>query len=194
MAAQDLVTLPEVLAHLTLSAEPAGGILPAMITEASEAIVEHCKRELLSATYTELVDGGRERLRLKNRPVTSITSITDHSVAVADRVAETVATYRLEREGASGLVILVDEDLGTPTLAYWGGGKQRWEVVYVAGWALADMPGPVKMATKMLVATWFENRTPGVHAEKLGDWSAQREKGLPTEIARLLSPFVRVNF
>lgn len=178
----DLVTLPDVLKRLELDTAPPSGVLADLITKASAAVEGHCGRSFTQATFTELIDGGRENLMVRRPVIASITKILDMAKAQSPEDPEAATSYGFDPE--RGFVFRTDATLQQPTGAPWGEGRRRWAVTYVG--ASGGPPEEVKDATIDLVVIRFLRRDPGTTSEKLGDEATEHTNELPREVRRKL--------
>jgi len=188
----DLIELEYALDYLGLprDAKDKAGLVPILISAASADFEGWCRRPFIQASYTEDVKGGRERLRLKHRPVSTLTSVTDR-VALPLAVKPTTE-YREDAD--AGFIFLTDTATGVDTEARWGGGRGRWRVVYTAGYTLATMPDDVRVAVADLVVVRFGRRDGGENEESRGDWKSVRTLGIPKRVQDTIDRYTEEEF
>jgi hypothetical protein len=179
VAAGDLITLSyatDILPGMTAQKLNA---LPALITAASDAIRDYCKRDFFPITLTELYDGdGTTILLLNLYPVTSIASITTGMPDNPDVMDP--ATYGFKSKTGE---VRINSSLGfDPFIPSdgWGfsgrfpSGWQNIQVVYSAG--LSSVPTPVQQACVQVVsALWdYARRDNSIDGERWEDYSTSR--------------------
>lgn len=77
MAAGDLTTINNALAWINCQSDDGFGTVQRLITVVSTMIKNNISRQILSATYTTVLDGrGRTRIMMPNTPITAVTSVT----------------------------------------------------------------------------------------------------------------------
>ncbi len=177
-----LCTLEQVCAKLSLNpAKLPQTVLTRlndMITGVSAAARSYTGNKFETATYTETFDGNVKSFYLKNRPVLSAQSVTvlDLTQAQGDQQQDP-STFGVDL--AAGLVFPATQQAPAFTLdggaagwpqgplMLWGFGRQRWMVSYQAG---IGVPDDVSDAVADWIAS-LKNITPGVTAERIGDYS-----------------------
>ena len=149
-----LFDLTDLAAYLQQDIDTASATLAR--TMATGLIVNYTNQNIESATYThKLPIDGNATIRLPQRPVTAITSVT---VAGVTLTADTDWDW----DGITALVVL---DGYTPDDEDW-----QATVVYTAGYA--TVPADVK-AVALDLAAQFYTRTPGVASESIDDYRVQ---------------------
>ncbi|KKN70768.1 hypothetical protein LCGC14_0427630 [marine sediment metagenome] len=122
-----------------------------LIARATDRIEEECDRKLISATFTELIDGGHDPLiRLSNPPIASITSLhedTDQTFDGTTLIA--AADYIFDRDNSGGFV-------RKKANVNFAEGFQNVQAIYVGGFA--TIPAALEQAAMTLVCWWFSNR------------------------------------
>jgi len=197
--AEDLVTLAQVQTRLGLDHESPidtsqDALINQLIDGVSAAVEAYCRVTFAQAsppaTITEYVDGGGKVLLLKQRPVLTLTSVSDRQDSPPS--ALTAPEYELDDE--AGTIYRKINYSGHPSGATWESGRRRWEVIYTAGYLTC--PADVQQA----VLRWIESlmRSGDVQSEKLGDYAytlkAQADAGSvtpPDDAALLLAPYVQ---
>lgn len=184
----DLIELEYALDYgdMPRDAKDKQGILALLISACSQEFRGLCGGVVfLAASYTEDARGGRERLKLKHRPVTALTSITDRMNIPL--VVKPAAEYRTDL--SAGLVYRTDDTTGIDTKAHWLAGRNRWRVVYDAGYALAAIPEDVKIAVAELVNARWEVKNGLEIEERRGDWTSKRTDGIPKRVLEIAARY-----
>ena len=177
-------------------------MLTALVEQADAAIKKYCGRTLESATFTEYPKGYHTRsLRLKEQPVTSITSV--HVDSLREFNASTLLTAGTDYQLINNMLFRVN--------GVWPGARENRfgllfdaqvpsdgviKVVYVAGYA--TVPADLTLAADMLVAYLLQSRISAApyNSESLEDYSYSRdgagnEPMIPATIRAYLAPYVR---
>lgn len=186
----DLVTTAEVA-----SSWPGFSKLPAteqaaLISEASQAIEDYCRRSFGSGVVTETQDGsGWGRIWLRRRPVISVTSVTVNQTAYTNSGGTdwqvNLRTGELVR--GSGLS---DSRFASP----FPRGTNNVVIIYTYGFAA--VPSPVKRACRIVIRQMSEaTKVAGVYtSERIGDYQYQldptRQYAIPDAALRLLASYV----
>jgi hypothetical protein len=174
-----LTTLDEVKDMLNFSDDTHNDRLEAEILAVSQAIEDYCNRTFMERTLSsEKIDGdGTIELRLRY-PIIEISSISNDGVSV-------VETTNYEQYARTGLVILTDGTI-------WANGHKKITITYRYGYAYDDLPRSIRSAANLWVMKRFsdirENRV-GVINVNRGDESLTYEKGMPTEVKRLVDGY-----
>lgn len=157
-------------------------MLEVIVNAVSEEIEGDCGRHFETAARTETYSGrGDYRLRLKNRPVTAVTSVKVGTVTVTD--------YTTESE--SGILVRKDGDkIGT-----WPLGVRNIEVTYTAGYVLPKaasgrtLPWAVELAALLLAAAEYTLRDKaGLRGETFEGLTLTFDRW-PENVRRLLAPY-----
>lgn len=184
-----LISLNDAKAFLKVTANTDDGIIGDLINGVSQMINQYCGRTLLSATYTDYLDGtGSAELLLPNYPVTAITSINDDVDRVWAAGDNIDITTNVNWEGTSGIVRLWNNEYG------FSKGNRNVKVVYVAGYSLATMPYDVALACKLLVSQHYRQSYSqwrrGIQSEQMGDRNITfTNEAIPKDVALLLAPY-----
>lgn len=154
-----------------------------LIGAASATADRYARRTLAQATYTHYLSpkSARRTLALPARPVASITSVTiaadgnwDSGTLVTDHDVDGVTGILYRRSGVF-----------TP-------GLRNIRVVYVAGYALADVPAELQHAVVEVVA-WIQRRAVGnqigLSSHGYGDESTTYELTPPTSAQRVFESY-----
>ena len=127
--------------------------------------------------YHNILDNTENELRLRNFPVSSITSVKE-----SDTTLET-STYYLD----TGVGYVRLKNLGS----YFAVGNQKIEVVYVAGYS--SIPADLSYAATVLAAAHFNSgRHAGMLYEQVATYRYRRREGMPEEAIRILAKYRRV--
>jgi hypothetical protein len=136
-ASTDLVTAAEVKTYLGLTGSTHDTLIDELIDLVSEFIEDYCNTTFSSTATTDKIDGGTEFLITTRAPIISITSITDNE----DSTTVTATDYDFYAE--SGRIYRENDAVLFPTnQPKWYSGRQRYTVVYQAGYA--TIPEAVK--------------------------------------------------
>ena len=163
-------------------------LLGIVVGAAQERIEAYCGRIFETATFTEYHDIGDATTRhiyVQNPPITSVTSL-QYDAQSDD--PETVDSSDYITDTSSGKVTLYD--------GYFGRGEQSVKVVYVGGYAAADMPDVVKLGVILLAQHyWNVPEAIGRTSESVDGLSQNFEtySDIPAGIRSLLAPYRRVS-
>lgn len=147
------VTLAEAKAHIRLEHDADDSLITGLIAAARKMIEQEYGVQMINATWKMTLDRFPSyEITLARGPIQSVTSITYKD---SDNVTQTV----------SASDYLVD----MPTKRIWPDSGFSWpstydapgnvSIIYVSGYGTAsDVPEPWKLAIKMLVAGWYEQR------------------------------------
>ena len=195
MATLDVLTEAESLAAVNASATTA--TLTNLVTAVSQQLDELCGPVVVRTITSELHDGGRPTILLRNLPVSSITTVTEYDGTTASTLtAETNATKTTANylhlgtagEVASGRIVRRSNntDYVFPT------GRRNIDVTYVAGRAAttsAVAPKFKQAAAMMLRNVWVSEQASG--SETFGAFTDQAPNpllgpGMLNKVAALL--------
>ena len=144
-ASTDLVTAAEVKTYLGLTGSTHDTLIDELIDITSEFIENYCNTTFSSTSTTDRIDGGHDLLITTRAPIISITSITDNDTS------ETVTSTDYDFYAESGRIYIVNDSLTFPAPGpKWAQGRQRYTVVYTAGYAA--VPEAVKWVCYELIA------------------------------------------
>lgn len=187
---KDLTTIEAVKDVLGITDTDTDEFFTTLITRASKAAVQFCRREFAKEQVKETIHGtGTARLWLERMPLVSITSVTYEGTAVdADE-------YAIERHG-KGTVLRENKW----TLNTYGDDipKPDWEITYWAGWALPsqldrDLPEDIEQACIEMVKTWYyaRCRDGSLRTEEVVDvWQGTYSgQAIPMAAKQLLNPW-----
>lgn len=156
------------------------------ITEIESSVLSFLKRgSFTSASYTEYHSGNdREKLILKKRPVTAITSIHVDSTGYAGQGSDAFAASTLWVSGTDYWTPQLSADEENGSLIYAIGNNQQWplgrgniKVVYTAGYSV--VPDDLALAVNQLIAAVRAGAERGgqVGEETFGEYSYTLLKG-----------------
>lgn len=124
---------------------------------ASDQVEAYCDRKFLSASRTESLWGsGKSQLILDEWPVTALASVTWVDKAGSSGTED----VSLLRFSSSGVIEWIDSSDGP---FYTG---RYYTVTYTAGYALADVPRPVKHAVALWATELMRPAFGGVSAQR----------------------------
>jgi len=150
----------------------------ALITAARTHLEEITGRSFITQTWQLTLDEWGSMITLPRPPAASVTSIT---YTDTDGAEQTLAAdqYTLASEALPGY-ILPAWGVSWPSLR---DVPENVVVTYTAGFgdAAANVPETLRLAVKMLVAHWYENREPAVIGTSAGS--------VPFTVAALVAPY-----
>lgn len=176
-ASVDLVTTAEVKTYLGISGSTHDTLIAELINIASEFIEVYCNTTFSSDATTDKIDGGQEFLITTKAPIISITSITDLEDSTA------VSTTDFDFYSESGRIYRInDNHLYPGRQPKWFLGKQRYSVVYQAGYAA--VPEAVKWVCYEVIA---RNLKILPTSNSKGRWTQPEHKNMKDETAKGLT-------
>ena len=195
MATLDVLTEAESLAAVNASATTA--TLTNLVTAVSQQLDELCGPVVVRTITSELHDGGRPTILLRNLPVSSITTVTEYDGTTATtltaetNVTKTTANYLhlgTAGEVASGRIVRRSNNADYVFPA----GRRNIDVTYVAGRAAttsAVAPKFKQAAAMMLRNVWVSEQASG--SETFGAFTDQAPNpllgpGMLNKVAALL--------
>lgn len=162
-------------------------VITTLIATASQIVESHCNRTFAKATYTEYLDNEfTGYIRIKNAPITSITSLTFYPDTTID--VKDVSDFCFNDYG---------EISGKGYVYCFPTGVRSIKVVYVGGYE--TIPADVQAATAFVLSNLYNSigRDNSVLTLKTLDISYQlreKESGILTpDIKALLSKYRRVS-
>lgn len=163
--AAEPVTLAEAKVHLRLEQAEDDVYVSALVQAARQYIEEVCWRGVVAQTW-EAVLGRFPETGAVVLPGGNLGAITSVAYTDADGAAQTLAASAYEADTVSvpGRIILADGES-------WPSTRSRWDAVrvrYTVGWAVPDVPGPIRQALLLLVAQMYEQRVPEVTGATIG--------------------------
>ncbi len=181
--ATDLTTKAKVKKHIRTSATTWDDLIDQLVPEVSESIRQHCNvLDFASVAYTEQYDGrGQDTITLRNRPVSSVTSVHDDPDRTfgSDTLLDADDDYAVDLKAG---IIRLDGGVFDRSV-------QGIKVVYTAGHA--GVPGPVELAANILVAQAVNlARSEGRASEGLGNLNVTHSHEWPPKVVALLAPYV----
>lgn len=173
------VSLADAKAYLRLDGEDEDELVGALIA-AGRITVERATRSYLLAQQLRLTLPACDPARAIRIPLAPLMSVDAVRLRLADGSLQLLApeAYRLDA-GRDPAELLVDASALGAT------GRRDVQVEATCGYgaAASAVPPPLVLAVRRLVAFWFEER---------GDGSApMASRGLPSDVAALIAPFVR---
>jgi len=145
MANPPIVSADDVRANLQITTDGAVAFVDTLIAAAEVEIETRCNLQIFTATITDKLDGGRESLFLSKSPVSAVTTLTDTSSGTV--------------WNAANYEVYLSKGIITSTIGDFSEGAQRWEVVYEAGFGVAqdDVPADLRLAAMRMISFWYEN-------------------------------------
>lgn len=157
--AAEPVTLSEAKAHLRLEGVDDDAYVTALIQAARQHVEEVCWRGLVTQTREAVLETFPcgDELELPGGNLGSITSVT---YVDADGTTQTLDsdTYEADTVSVPGRLLLAYGESWPATRSQWNAVRVR----YVVGWAVEDVPAPIKQALLLLVAQMYEHRVPEI--------------------------------
>ncbi|SCX96997.1 head-tail connector protein [Microvirga guangxiensis] len=170
------ITLPEMKAYLRIDHEAEDDLIAGLI-KAARLVVETASRRALIEQRWRVVmdrwpDGGKVRL-----PVAPLLAVDGIKVLDADGTATDVPAASIDADAVSDPPGIAVDDAPQP-----GKARHGIEIELRAGFGSTPdaVPSTLRLAIKILVAHWFENR---------GDVAG--EQILPPQAMALVAPFQR---
>jgi uncharacterized phiE125 gp8 family phage protein len=182
--ASEPVTLAEAKAHLRLESTEDDTYVSALIQAARQHVEEVCWRGVVTQTREAVLEAFPHEDAVE-LPGGSLGAITSATYVDADGATQTLDAdvYEADTVSVPGrLVLAYGKD--------WPSTRCQWDAVrirYTVGWAVADVPAPIKQAMLLLVAQLYENRVP----EVVGGVSLAR---IAFAIDALLAPYRLARF
>jgi uncharacterized phiE125 gp8 family phage protein len=157
--ASEPVTLAEAKAHLRLEGDEDDAYVTALIQAARQHVEEVCWRGVVAQTREVVLDAFPcgDAVALPGGNLGAISSVV---YVDADGEEQTLGAgvYEADAVSVPGRLLLSYNET-------WPGTRSQWNAVrvrYTVGWAVADVPAPVKHAVLLLVAHLYEQRTPEI--------------------------------
>ena len=153
------VTLAEAKAHLRLEGAEDDAYVTALIQAARQHVEEVCWRGLVTQTWETVLEGFPfcAELDLPGGNLGSIASVTYVDATGAEQTLAT-SVYEADTLSVPGRLLLAYGESWPATRCQWNAVKAR----YTVGWAVADVPAPIKQAILLLVAHFYEQRNPEI--------------------------------
>lgn len=173
-----------------------GEYVDSIINTSSQFIENYCNRKFISQTFTEYYDGNDEnKLLLDNFPVTTFTSL-----ALWDFQTQTVLqTYTVN----SDYEVYISEGIIYKPGVF-NHGHKNYKVVYVAGYAIANVPDDLKTACfELAKLNYYKKDKQGIESETIGRYSVNYGTNsqtayfmgvaTPAYILSMLAPYKRLD-
>jgi len=149
------ITLAEAKLHLRVDGNEEDALITALITAARQRAEDNIKRVLIFQTWELILDEAKAEIEIPLPPLHSVTRIR---VIAEDGIETTVddETYIVDRgEGQPGRVRL-KSGCNWPTHRNFASFIITFEAGY--GDTAESVPGPIREAIKIIVASMYENR------------------------------------
>jgi hypothetical protein len=199
-----LDTLANVKTRLGITTTADDALLGLLQDSADAFVAEYCGRDFGGGTFTEYFAGAVNVLRLRNYPVSSVTSVKADRLNVFDSTSLVPTTdYIVDPD--RGLIFhrygpfVVGDAVGRALLVGSNATPRAVQVVYVTN---AYVPSDVKEAYAELVGHWYRHmktliatQYENVTEQKAGAATVIFNKGqiaglpLPPDVPRLLGPY-----
>lgn len=200
-----LTTVADYKVHAKISGSGEDTRLAAILAAAEAWLCRRTGRTFVQASYTTILDGnGGETLLLPERPVASITSVTEKFPDGTTDVLDS-DTYRFEANGLLRRTFVgrsrfvrstaatwradVDDGRGFGNPYVWTEGYQNFTVVYSGGFA--TIPDDLKYTVYRLIDWFYKSagEDPTMLSESIGSYSYTRApatESMPPDIALLV--------
>lgn len=181
MAAGDLSTLANVKQWLNLTSSGDDALLTRLLTSVSNFIQSWLGRQLLSASYTELLDGqGGRAIILGNYPVTAVASLYIGGVSIPASSGVSASGYVVTPYGVTLRGYFFTRNLSNVTITYTAG--------------FASLPVEIEQACLELIALRYAGRLrPGVSSKAVGgETVSYTDQGLTDAIETTLQQYRKV--
>jgi uncharacterized phiE125 gp8 family phage protein len=163
--AEEPVSLAEAKEHLRLEGTEDDTYVSALIQAARQHVEEVCWRGLVMQMREIVLDRFPDcaEMDLPGGNLGAITSVTYVDAAGAEQTLDP-SVYEADTGSVPGRLLL----------AYgqsWPSARCQWNAVrvrYTVGWAVADVPAPIKHALLLLIAHLYEQRAPEVTGAAIG--------------------------
>ncbi len=153
------VTLPDAKAHLRIDGSAEDTLIGSLIVTARLHIESVLALSLVTQSWSWFFDAWPSgvALTLPLRPVQSIAAVRLYD---ADGGTTTLAPDTYVLDGASAPARLVRQGAGVWPSA--GRTANGIEIAFISGFgdAATDIPEPIRQAVRLLIAHWYEHRTP----------------------------------
>jgi uncharacterized phiE125 gp8 family phage protein len=163
--ASEPVTLAEAKSHLRLESTEDDTYVSALIQAARQHVEEVCWRGVVTQTREAVLEAFpyADAVDLPGGNLGAVSAVVYADEWGDDQTLST-STYEADTVSVPGrLVLAYGKD--------WPSTRCQWDAVrirYTVGWAVADVPAPIKQAMLLLVAQLYENRVPEVVGVSLG--------------------------
>ena len=174
------VSLAEAKAHLRIDGAAEDALVGSLIVTSRLHVETATSLALITQSWSYVFDTWPRAasVKLPVRPVQSISAVRLHD---ENAVATTLApeTYMLDGGGTPARLIRY----GAPVWPRPGRRANGIEIAFTAGFgdAASDVPGPIRQAILLLIAHWYENRSPFEPGGEV--------EPAPHMVAELLSPY-----
>jgi uncharacterized phiE125 gp8 family phage protein len=157
--ASEPVTLAEAKAHLRLEGTEDDTYVTALIQAARQHAEEVCWRGVVTQTWEVVLEHfpDCEAVDLPGGNLGAISSVTYVDADGAEQALNADA-YGADAVSVPGRLVLAYNETWPSTRCQWDAVRVR----YTVGWAVADVPAPIKQALLLLVSQMYEHRTPEV--------------------------------
>lgn len=157
--ASEPVTLAEAKAHLRLEGTDDDTYVSVLIQAARQHIEEVCWRGVVTQTREAVLERfpDCDAVALPGGNLASISSVTYTDADGAEQTLD-AGVYGADTVSVPGRLVLAYNES-------WPSIRCQWDAVrvqYVVGWAVADVPAPIKQALLLLVSQLYEHRTPEI--------------------------------
>jgi len=161
MAANDLVTVTQVEAHLDIPTGTGDATqLGNQIEVASQLIEDFLDRKLIEQSHTDYYDGRRsDRLILRQWPVSAITELRLDSTNGFTEASTLV--------DSSDYALVNDQEIVLLNGGTFHYGRYSVKVIYTAGWLQASIPATIRNACLQLVEYLEDRRTDRGYRKKI---------------------------
>ncbi|MGQ7792922.1 head-tail connector protein [Faunimonas sp. B44] len=151
------VLLAEAKAHLRLDTDDEDELVGALIVAARVAVETEMRAVTVAQDWRIGIEDWRTGYAVAI-PVLPLLAVTEIRAIDTGTVSVIPAEDYLVHP-AEGAVRLLREQHPPP---------KGWEIDFTAGWGTSgvDVPQPIRLAIRMLVAHWYENRSPAMSSDR----------------------------
>jgi uncharacterized phiE125 gp8 family phage protein len=163
--ASEPVTLAEAKDHLRLEGADDDTYVSALILTTRQHVEKVCWRGLVTQTREVVLDRFPDCAEME-LPGGNLGTITSVAYVDANGAEQTLDpdTYEADTVSEPGRLLLAYGQSWPSTRCQWNAVRVR----YTVGWAVADVPAPIKHALLLLIAHLYEQRAPEVTGAAIG--------------------------
>ncbi len=150
------VTVDEARDHMRITATDENELIESLINVATDYVETFTRRRLLNTTESVTMDGFPDGYEPLYSPLSSVTSIA-YTDTNGDSATVTASVYDVDTTTEPGMIRLAYGQTWPSDLR---GDANGVTLTYIAGYSsdATEVPESLKMAIRLLVAHWHENR------------------------------------
>lgn len=175
------VTATEAKAYANITHSSDDSLIESLIKAARKKCEQMCNRSFIDTSWTMYLDSFPPVIHLTPLPLDSITSVAYLDSTGASQTLTAVTDYRISN-ASDGFPPRLTPAYGTSWPSTYDV-TDAVTIVYKVGYgaAASSVPDGIKTAIKMLVAHWYEYRTPGMAGAAVNS--------VPWTVEAILDPF-----